>query len=230
MYKYETHLHTAPVSRCAKASVRENLEYYKGLGYDGVFITNHFLDGNINFDKTKPYEEKIKFYFSDYEEAVAIGKELGIKVFLGVELSEYGTDFLVYGLDKQWFLDHPEIMEMDRTTELQFMMDSGALVIQAHPFREAPYIDHFQLFPRCVHGVEVINSGETESNALARQYCLHYGLIPFAGTDNHRGPQQKALAGICCGQPISSVADFIQKVKSGQTDIFSAENPLLQEI
>ena len=93
MYKYETHLHTAPVSRCAKASVRENLEYYKGLGYDGVFITNHFLDGNINFDKTKPYEEKIEFYFSDYEEAVAIGKELGIKVFLGVELSEYGTDF-----------------------------------------------------------------------------------------------------------------------------------------
>ena len=48
MYKYETHLHTFPVSNCASAEVRENLEFYKSLSYDGVFITNHFLDGNIN--------------------------------------------------------------------------------------------------------------------------------------------------------------------------------------
>ena len=50
MYKYETHLHTYPVSGCAKAGVRESLEFYKSLGYDGVFITNHFLDGNVNLD------------------------------------------------------------------------------------------------------------------------------------------------------------------------------------
>ena len=43
MYRYETHLHTAPVSKCAHASVRENLEFYKSLGYAGVFITNHFI-------------------------------------------------------------------------------------------------------------------------------------------------------------------------------------------
>ena len=42
-YKYETHMHTKPVSACGKASVRESLEFYKGLNYDGVFITNHFL-------------------------------------------------------------------------------------------------------------------------------------------------------------------------------------------
>ena len=48
IYRYETHLHTSPVSKCGKVSVRENLEFYKELGYDGVFITNHFLDGNLN--------------------------------------------------------------------------------------------------------------------------------------------------------------------------------------
>ena len=41
MLKYETHLHTSPVSKCAKASVRESLEFYKKAGYAGVFITNH---------------------------------------------------------------------------------------------------------------------------------------------------------------------------------------------
>ena len=80
-YKYETHLHTCPVSKCARATVRDNLEYYHELGYDGVFITNHFLDGNINIDPDLSYEETINFYFSDCDNGVLIGKELGIKVF-----------------------------------------------------------------------------------------------------------------------------------------------------
>ena len=61
MYRYETHLHTSPVSRCAKADVREVLGFYKKIGYDGVFITNHFIDGNINIEKNVPFEEKIRF-------------------------------------------------------------------------------------------------------------------------------------------------------------------------
>ncbi|MBQ7573565.1 MAG: hypothetical protein IJT23_04840 [Clostridia bacterium] len=28
-YKYETHLHTKPVSKCAGADVRDSLEFYK---------------------------------------------------------------------------------------------------------------------------------------------------------------------------------------------------------
>ena len=59
VYKYETHLHTSPVSKCAKATPRESLEFYKSAGYDGVFVTNHFLDGNIGISADAPYEEKI---------------------------------------------------------------------------------------------------------------------------------------------------------------------------
>ena len=112
MYKYETHLHTAPVSRCANASVEDTLKYYKSLNYDGVFITNHFLDGNIRLDGEYSYEEGVNLYFSDYEEGAVLGKELGIKVFCGIELSYKGTDFLIYGLDKEWCLAHPELMDM----------------------------------------------------------------------------------------------------------------------
>ena len=101
MYRYETHLHTSPVSKCGKASVRESLEFYKEQGYDGVFITNHFLDGNINIKNSAPYAAKIEFYFSDYEEGVKIGRKIGLKVFAGIEMSYKGTDFLVYGLDKE---------------------------------------------------------------------------------------------------------------------------------
>ena len=74
-YLYETHLHTYPVSKCAKADVKESLEFYKSLGYAGVFITNHFIDGNINISRSLPYEEKIEFYFTDYEKALEIGNQ-----------------------------------------------------------------------------------------------------------------------------------------------------------
>lgn len=221
MYKYETHLHTYPVSRCAKASVEETVAFYKAEGYDGIFITNHFIDANINYDKTAPHEEKIEFFFSDYEKAVQIGKELGIKVFCGVEMSYKGTHFLVYGLDKQWFLEHPEIMDMEKSQELAFLMESGALVIQAHPFQEASYIDHIRLYPRHVHGVEVINaSRKEENNQMAELYCDHYGLIEFAGSDNHKAGNAQRLAGISCEEPIESVPDFIEKVLSRQFEIF----------
>ena len=222
MYKYETHLHTFPVSRCAKANVKESLEFYKELDYDGVFITNHFLDGNINIEKEKSYEEKIEFYFSDFEKGVEIGKTLGIKVFCGIEISYGGTDFLVYGLNKEWFLLHPEIMDMKKSDELKYMMDNGALIIQAHPFREASYINHIRLFPRHVHGVEIFNASRTElENKMASIYAQNYNLIEFAGSDNHSASMNKKLAGVCCEEPICDTEDFIKKVKENKMEIFT---------
>lgn len=222
MYKYETHLHTSPVSKCACADVEKSLKFYKEIGYDGVFITNHFLDGNINIDVSQSYEKKLNFYFSDYEKGVKIGKKLNIKVFCGVELSYGGTDFLIYGLDKEWFLAHAEIMDMDKTTELLFMMDSGALVVQAHPYREAAYIDHIRLYPRCVHGVEVINACRNElENKMAKIYAENYNLIEFAGSDNHSASAQKRLAGMCAQEPIINEADFVKRVKDSKMKIFT---------
>ena len=220
-YRYETHLHTWPVSKCGKASVRESLEFYKKLGYDGVFITNHFLDGNINIDPTIPYEERIHFYFSDYEEAVKLEKEIGIRVFCGVELSYKGTDFLIYGLDKEWYLAHPEIMDMKKSKELPLLMEQGALVIQAHPYREASYIDHIRLFPRQIHGVEVINACRNElENKMAKLYAQNYNLVEFAGSDNHSADKQRKLAGMCSDTPILDEKDFAERVKEGKMRVF----------
>ena len=108
MYLYETHLHTLPTSKCARASVRENLEFYKSLGYKGVFITNHFIDGNISVDRRLPYEDKINYFFEGCEEGKALAKEIGLDVFEGIESSYQGIDFLVYGLSKEWFWPTPK--------------------------------------------------------------------------------------------------------------------------
>ena len=225
MYRYETHLHTSPVSACARASVEDNLRFNKRLGYDGVFITNHFLDGNISCDRTLPYAEKIDFYFADYEKGVEIGKRIGIKVFPGIEASYCGTDFLIYGLDKKWFLDNPQITDMDKRTELRFIRENGGFVIHAHPFREAGYIDHIRLYPDCVDGVEVRNANRTElENRMARLYAENYGFIMTAGTDNHAGESQRNMAGMEFDFPLNSEHDYIDALKSGKGSIFTLTN------
>lgn len=221
-YLYETHLHTAPVSKCARAGVRETVEFYKDNGYKGIFITNHFIDGNINIDRSLPYEERINFFFSDYEEGKRIGEEIGLDVFCGIEMSHAGTDFLVYGLGKEWFLARPEIEGMDKRAQLSMMMEEGALVIQAHPFREANYIACIRLFPRHVQGVEVYNGCRTDfENKMAEEYAKNYGLLAFAGTDNHRGGAQTTFGGMKSDTPIVDEADFVKRVKNGEMQIFS---------
>ena len=232
MYRYETHCHTHPVSACGKATVEDTVRFYKQLGYDGLFITNHFLDGNICHDiRNCSYEEQIRFYFSDYEEGLIIGRQVGLKVFPGVELSYKGTDFLIYGLDKEWYLAHSEIMNMDKSEELPFLIQEGALVIQAHPYREEFYIDHIRLFPRCVHGAEIINSSQTDyMNEMAAVYAKHYGLYETCGSDNHWGSkvfeilQNKGLkseiAGMASDIPLETASDYKEQLINGKMKPF----------
>jgi len=230
-FRYETHLHSAPVSACARATVEESLNFYKSIGYDGVFLTNHFIDGNVRYDHSAPYEEMLEFYLSDYYDALKIGQEIGIKVFFGVELSMAfhpernvwgGTDFLVYGLEPDWYRAHPGIMEMLKQDEMTFMMEEGALVSHAHPFREARYIDYIRLFPRAVNAVEIINASRTEfENSQAEKYAADYDLLQTAGSDNHTAGNQPRLAGMETDEPIESVADFVRLVKERKTRIFT---------
>lgn len=224
-YRYETHCHTKPVSACGHATVRETLEFYKKMGYDGVFITNHFLDGNIGIAWDTPVKEKLDFYFSDYEEGVKLAEEIGIKVFLGVEMSYGGTDFLVFGLSKEWWYEHTEALNERKSRQLPYLMEEGALVVHAHPFREAGYIDHIRLFPRGVEGVEVLNAERTDfENHMADLYANEYGKIKTAGSDNHWAGGAKRLAGLCCEEAVESVEDFIQKLRDGKMNIFEITN------
>ena len=228
-YLYETHMHTYPVSKCATASIGEALSHYKALGYQGVFITNHFLDGNINCDRSLPYKERVEFYFSDYEKALVLGKEIGIDVFLGVESSYGGTDFLIYGLDKAWFLSHPEIEGMKRSELLSFLGEAGAFIVQAHPFRLTREIDHVRLFPRRIHGVEIFNAHQNDiDNTLARNYALGYDLVWCAGSDNHIATE-RLLGGMRAENPILDERDFIERARRGDLTPFKLD-PQTMEI
>ena len=226
MYRYETHLHTSPASACGHASATESVAFYKKIGYAGVFITNHFLDANVGCDRTLPYEAQLDFYFADYYEAKKLETE-DFSVFLGVENNYLGAHFLIYGLAPEWYYAHPECLTMKKNNLLPMMQEAGALVIQAHPFREDSWIPHLSLFPRATHGVEIFNSSRPdEENAMALPYAEHYGLLHFAGSDNHRAASHARLGGMEGEERIRNESDFVRLVLEGKMHPFAIDNPL----
>ncbi len=136
-------------------------------------------------------------------------------------MSYKGTDFLIYGLDKKWWQLHPEIMLMKKSDQLPVLAANGALVIQAHPFRKASYLDHIRLFPDQVHGAEIINSGNDElANKMAGIYAENYGLLRFAGSDNHIGSRKTNLSGVDTFRPVRDEKDFVDIILSKEYKIF----------
>ena len=103
-YLYETHMHTSEGSACAKNSGAEMARVYAVAGYTGIIITDHFFYGNTAVDRTLPWSEWVERHCLGYEHAKEEGDRLGLQVFFGWESGYRGTEFLVYGPDKQWLL------------------------------------------------------------------------------------------------------------------------------
>ncbi len=189
-YKYETHMHTREASACASSTGAEMARAHKQAGYTGIFVTDHFFNGNSAIPRELPWQERVERFCLGYEHAREEGERIGLQVFFGFEYAYHGAEFLVYNLDKQWLLAHENIDLCSPRQALLQMHQSGAFVIQAHPFRERDYIDHIQLFPRDIDGVEAVNAahlGEEgrRMNQRALAYARMFDLPATAGSDSH---------------------------------------------
>ena len=233
MFKYETHCHTSMGSKCATMSVEEVLEFYQKHGYDGVFITDHFINGNTTVDKSLPWEEKIECYCKPYERAKELEKDFGLDIFFGWEYSYWytgkggkscgGNDFLTYGLDKSWLLAHPEIMEMELSEYCDFIHENGGFIIHAHPFRFSNYIDMIRLVPKHVDGFEVLNSSRPDDeNKAADIMADYYGLLKTSGSDFH-GTNRKWISGIMTEEKLNCPLDMLKKLRENKIKIFKEE-------
>lgn len=189
-YRYETHMHTSQGSACSSATGAEMARAHKEAGYAGIFVTDHFFNGNCAVPSSLPWAERVERFCSGYEDAKAEGDRIGLQVFFGFEFNTCGTEFLIYNLSKQWLLAHEDIDKMDTRKALALMHRDGAFIVQAHPFRERGYIDHFQLFPRDIDGVEAINAAHVgedgkKMNERAFLYAQMFDLPVTAGSDSH---------------------------------------------
>jgi predicted metal-dependent phosphoesterase TrpH len=216
---YEMHSHTSEVSKCSRITGADLAEFYKNLGFCGLFITDHFINGNTSVSKELSWEDSISLFCKGYENAYEKGLQIGIDVFFGWEYSFRGTDLLTYGLSKNWLLEHPEIIGLGINDYCDLVHESGGFIIHAHPFREAFYIDMIRLLPRKVDAVEVINASMTDFvNGRACEYAKNYGLLKAAGSDNHSGYMEKLYA-MSVPERLSCGKDMIKAMQNGKADI-----------
>lgn len=213
-YIYETHCHTSEASACGELGGAELARFYKKKGYDGIIVTDHFFNGNCAIDKSLDWQTKCELYCGGYRAAKAEGDRIGLSVFFGIEYSYLGTDLLTYGVDEAWLKAHPEVMEIGVKQYIKLIHDSGGMVVHAHPFREAWYIDTIRLLPYDVDAVEVFNAGnhDPEFNRRADWYADSYGLIKVAGSDRHDDRSQ-AQGAVVFEQRLETVQDYISLVR-----------------
>ena len=215
-YRYETHVHTCSVSKCGRSTVEEQVRFYADLGYDGMFITEHFMRGNCTIPRDLPWEEQVELYCASYEKGAELGKQYGIKVFFGLEVSFGGCDLIVLGLGKEWLKAHPEVMTVSQEDFCVLVRQSGGFIVHAHPFREAAYIMMSSVIPDKEDAVEIYNPNCDETaNELAKIYAREYGLPMTAGSDNHSCRWQRKLYGFETKEPLDSVHDYINALKNG---------------
>lgn len=220
LYKYETHCHTSEASKCSKIDGASLARLYKELGYTGLFITDHFYNGNTCVPRELPWSEWVDNFVMGYLNAKAEGDRIGLDVFFGFEYSIQGNDFLIYGLDAEWLRANPDQISLNLRDYLNKVREDGGLVIHAHPFREARYIDHIRLLPGHVDGVEINNTSMSpEVNRRADWYAREYGLLMSAGSDNHVGTRTR-LGGVYFTEKLTSAGDFVRLMKEGSAELF----------
>ena len=215
LFKYETHLHTIEASACAELSGAEHVRNYKAAGYSGIIVTDHFFNGNSCIPRKLPWEERIDLFCQGYENAKKEGDRIGLSVFFGWETYYEGTDFLIYGLDKEWLKNHPDMLSWTIEDQYNNVHEAGGLVVHAHPFRVRDYIKEIRFFPEFIDAVEVINMGNdsNEYNLQAYEYARNNKFPMTAGSDAHR--YQEKLSGVAFNQRLEDINDFINNIKVG---------------
>ncbi|MCM1166302.1 MAG: PHP domain-containing protein [Lachnospiraceae bacterium] len=218
MYKYEPHLHTSEGSGCASTCGADMAKAHKEAGYDGIFITDHFFNGNSAVPRDLPWEDRIELYCKGYEHALEAGSELGLQVFFGVEFTVQGADFLLYGIDKKWLLEHEFYLTVgDERALFRLVHDDGGFIVHAHPFRDYPYIPHISLYPHDVDAVEWINAShgkDSEFNKNAKLYAEMYMLPVTGGSDTHSADRMFG-GGILVPEKINCPEDYLRQLRNG---------------
>ncbi len=175
-------------------------------------------------DRGLPWEAWVDQFCLGYEHAKAEGDQIGLDVFFGYEAGYDGTEFLLYGIDKEWMKAHPELQSVSVEEQYGLVHEAGGLVMHAHPYREEAYIPEVRLFPDFVDGVEGINAAHLWHSAALRDKTVYdkravaygraHGFPMSAGSDIHS--TNLFGGGMAFRRRLLSAADYVQAVTGGE--------------
>lgn len=231
MYKYELHLHTCQGSKCGVSEGKEYVDFYIDMGYSGAVVTDHFFHGNTRPERDLPWKQYMEEFLSGYYDMKKAAEGKDFDVFFGVEeCFDAWDEYLIYGLEPEWYIAHPEIKDMKKSERVKFLTmarESGAFIIQAHPYRFRDYMkfDRHVISRSLVDAYEVLNTANIpEHNKLALMLAEKDNKIMVGGTDRHRGLNSSSISGgIILPNRVRSMDELITALKGRNAKVLGLE-------
>ena len=224
MYLYETHVHSLNGSLCGKCTPKELVDAYKDAGYTGFILTDHFVKGNTSVPRDLDWNIRMQMYYDAYLQAKEEGNKLDFDVFFGIEhWYEKGKEILIYGIDLDFLLTHPELDTARIETYADFVHEYGGILVHAHPHRIRDYIepDFMPRYDVC-DGIEVYNAGDIdEINELAVRDAIRLNKLMTSGGDVHKVIDEPKLgrAGVGFSRRLKDIHDFVTALRNGEGQI-----------
>lgn len=188
MYKIETHLHTSHSSPCGKVEAETIARLYAEAGFHGIVVTDHYFHYTCRPHCWNiPYRDYFKVFIEGYHRLFKAAEPYGLKIYKGAEVrfDENFNDYLLLNYPDSLLQDPEAIFTMGLEKFSPLVRQAGALLIQAHPFRDK----NTPADPALVDGYEVKNASPRAANhneLTAEFIAQHPGKLQLCGSDFHR--------------------------------------------
>lgn len=225
-FLWETHMHTAEASLCGRDTAADMARACHAKGYAGIIVTDHFLNSNnVMAGRRGSWQWKIDGTLQGYRLAKAQGEALGMHVFLGIEYTYEGGDFLTFGITEAFLRDQPDLCDIPLEAYVERVHGAGGFISQAHPFREGSYLPaHVEKRWDLVDALEVRNGShrgrELEWDRKAKALAERHGLLETAGSDAH-SVRDVGGAGLVLYDEVDTIEDWICAVKGKRSRMYA---------
>lgn len=188
MYKIETHLHTCHSSPCGKVDADTIARLYAEAGFQGIVVTDHFFHYTCRPHCWNiPYEDYFKVFIEGYYRLKKAAEPYGLTIYKGAEVrfDESFNDYLLFNFPDELLQDPLAVFSMGLENFSPLCRQAGALLVQAHPFRDK----NTPADPRFLDGIELRNENPRAANHndLTITYAAeHPDLLHLCGSDFHR--------------------------------------------
>lgn len=196
----DTHMHESKYSLDSSISLKDIIVRAKGIGLDGICITDH-------------ESNEIK------KEAERVSLEENFPIIVGAEFLTFEGDILVFGLDKL-----PD--EKIHAEELiKIVNNAGGVAIAAHPYRKNNRgLEDKIRTVKGLHGIECLNgSTPMDLNLMAYEDAAYRGAAMLGGSDCHV-IDKVGVYSTHFPDGTRTVEDFIRAVRDKETTPVSYEN------
>lgn len=179
----DLHAHSSGISTCCRASAEKILQTAKEHGLNGIVLTNHYQKLYVKDGNAAAFAQR---YWEEFLRTEALGKELGMRVFFGIEVTmtaRTNIHLLLYGVGKDFLEAHPEMYDYSQEDLYRAVKDFGGVLVQAHPYRNGASL----MNPQFLDGVEINCHplyGTSASEKVLADAKAH-GLFLTCGGDYH---------------------------------------------